>query len=1111
MSNILKGLNESYSRDEENQQNAMDARRSSDLSRERNAGLNEPDEFSSEPRQTRNGVYEYNVPAGQEDIAKDLGLQHHRGHWVSRIPIQRANFQFGRPQFHEIPAKGVAEGLLNELFDHQQEYFKLADGQVIRVDYRQSGLNPDGMPGTIKIVSVNPKIMPMSGMQAIQPWDKARQNIRMAIQKWVQSGQQGVAEGSNELYGLRVGDTVKAVINGKRVQGDVIDIFPDSMEVELLLRGANAGRTITVDVRDTESMMEDSALDRRRNKLGADGYISTASDRLRDQELRRQEREQNFQRNQAQSDASADTMINWERNRQQADDARTRHEIDVLAHRLNRMQRDDDDWERTFDMMRDRINRYQYSTQRDVDPEQLAAITNIQYQPRRKKSDFVPVDESSDSNTNQKPLTDAKGRTSQQWLDLVNKNYPNAQISQEKGPWGKIYAKLPDGRKLVWAPNVQRPANPGPARMWQPSVDNRNQKPLTNAEGLTSGQWENQVMKQFPDAVISREKGPFGKVYAKLSDGRKLVWAPVIPDSIKAESTKGIAEKSPYDFIKPGAIVKFGMWNKPQEHRTGQVVKMADGIVTVTIDGGKTVDLYLGNKSLSISPVSADQQGIAEGSKEQEYGPEWDEKIKRLGQMAKQGERKTVWDPVKRVYKTVPVQQSAIKEGLDELDENLNQWFKEKWVRFGPDGKIRGDCARGDDSEGKPKCLPQSKAQNLGKKGRASAAARKRREDPNPERSGKAINVNTKKKSNEGVAEGLPQTLRKVVPGYAKREIDRKMDAGKFGKTDADKDANFQRYKKIQDKLKEQGVAEEQLDELKCWDGYTRVQGVPAGAPGSCKKKTNEEEHNEKCPECGGPMFSDLLLAEKKDACYNKVRSRYKVWPSAYASGALVQCRKKGAANWGTGGKKNESVEEGIDPNNPWGDQGRFAGDVKHDISTTIKYPKWQIGLPVFVKHIGQKGMIDSLYSDSAIVGVGGRQYRVPLGGLKRYPINEAELDEGQIYAGGNKPAGMRKYEPRTVPSQAELSKKESAIMKGLQLEGNDEEYHTGGSLGTPYPGTYEQETLPYRTKGQRRTLPIAFEDTQLDEKWSDKYKSSIDCSNPKGFSQKAHCQGRKK
>jgi hypothetical protein len=61
----------------------------------------------------------------------------------------------------------------------------------------------------------------------------------------------------------------------------------------------------------------------------------------------------------------------------------------------------------------------------------------------------------------------------------------------------------------------------------------------------------------------------------------------------------------------------------------------------------------------------------------------------------------------------------------------------------------------------------------------------------------------------KGVAEGLPQTLRKFVPGYAKREIDRKMDAEKFGKTDVDRDANYYRYKKIQDKLKEQGVAEQ--------------------------------------------------------------------------------------------------------------------------------------------------------------------------------------------------------------------------------------------------------------------------------------------------------------
>lgn len=81
-----------------------------------------------------------------------------------------------------------------------------------------------------------------------------------------------------------------------------------------------------------------------------------------------------------------------------------------------------------------------------------------------------------------------------------------------------------------------------------------------------------------------------------------------------------------------------------------------------------------------------------------------------------------------------------------ELEEDLRKWFKEKWVRFGPDGKIRGACARGSESEGKPKCLPASKAHGLGKKGRASAAARKRRQDPNPERKGAAINVATKKK-----------------------------------------------------------------------------------------------------------------------------------------------------------------------------------------------------------------------------------------------------------------------------------------------------------------------------------------------------------------------------
>jgi len=69
------------------------------------------------------------------------------------------------------------------------------------------------------------------------------------------------------------------------------------------------------------------------------------------------------------------------------------------------------------------------------------------------------------------------------------------------------------------------------------------------------------------------------------------------------------------------------------------------------------------------------------------------------------------------------------------------------------------------------------------------------------------------------------------------------------------------------------------------------------------------EIHVAKCPHCGGELVSEDQIAEKQDACYHKVKSRYKVWPSAYASGALVRCRKKGAANWGNKSKNEHAVK----------------------------------------------------------------------------------------------------------------------------------------------------------------------------------------------------------
>ena len=66
-------------------------------------------------------------------------------------------------------------------------------------------------------------------------------------------------------------------------------------------------------------------------------------------------------------------------------------------------------------------------------------------------------------------------------------------------------------------------------------------------------------------------------------------------------------------------------------------------------------------------------------------------------------------------------------------------------------------------------------------------------------------------------------------------------------------------------------------------------------------------ESQHKCPHCSGPLVEYSNLTEKKDACYYKVKASAKVWPSAYASGRLVQCRKKGAGNYGN---KSESVAE---------------------------------------------------------------------------------------------------------------------------------------------------------------------------------------------------------
>jgi len=87
----------------------------------------------------------------------------------------------------------------------------------------------------------------------------------------------------------------------------------------------------------------------------------------------------------------------------------------------------------------------------------------------------------------------------------------------------------------------------------------------------------------------------------------------------------------------------------------------------------------------------------------------------------------------------------AFKNDEGEINaDDLEQWFNEKWVRIGANGEILGPCGARAEKEGKPKCLPQAKAQALSKEERQTIVARKRKADPDPERRGPAKNVSSK-------------------------------------------------------------------------------------------------------------------------------------------------------------------------------------------------------------------------------------------------------------------------------------------------------------------------------------------------------------------------------
>jgi len=111
-------------------------------------------------------------------------------------------------------------------------------------------------------------------------------------------------------------------------------------------------------------------------------------------------------------------------------------------------------------------------------------------------------------------------------------------------------------------------------------------------------------------------------------------------------------------------------------------------------------------------------------------------------------------------------------------------------------------------------------------------------------------------------------------------------------------------------------------------------------------RKKRENKMSLKLEQLVGKVITEEQFDEaagEKDACYHKVKARYDVWPSAYASGALVKCRKVGAKNWGNKSKK-ENVSESYDI---WMEDGSWGYTLDGIVEAEYQGRKVKLGKPM--------------------------------------------------------------------------------------------------------------------------------------------------------------------
>ena len=241
-----------------------------------------------------------------------------------------------------------------------------------------------------------------------------------------------------------------------------------------------------------------------------------------------------------------------------------------------------------------------------------------------------------------------------------------------------------------------------------------------------------------------------------------------------------------------------------------------------------------------------------------------------------------------------PLDEKKKKAGTESSKESsLKDWFgrkgakgsKKGWVDCNaPDGKGGyKSCGRGSGEKRKkyPACRPtpgackeRGKGKSWGKKGKS-----KKNEEIN-------MDIELYRMIEEEIESVITELNSKKQEKELEKISDELAGASKMHKGQSD------RIKKVLDQEDEDDLKEGKKN-CGCGQDPCKTYGI--------QENVNEETLDEKRKK------KKKKKSGKKDACYHKVKSRYKVWPSAYASGALVKCRKVGAKNWGN--SKKESLQ----------------------------------------------------------------------------------------------------------------------------------------------------------------------------------------------------------